>query len=178
MEKLSVLVRLVEKFIRGRGSREEYKEVVTMEEDLLEWVLADCSSDEEMTEGMRKEYSEKAVALHNKARSLPETECQEMRVMLKPISALLLYNFHQHSAKALSTILRLLYKGASELKNLSAGGITSPEAAKKHQHRALSCFQMAGNIYSGVNKSALQASIPTLQVQEVSPVMFLSLIHI
>ncbi len=176
IEKMAVLVRLVEKFIRGRGSREDYKEVVSMEEDLLNWVLSDCGSeeDEEMTEELRKEYSEKAVALHNKARSLPETECQEMRAMLKPISALLLYNFHQHSAKAISTIIRLLYKGASELKGLTAGGIIPPEAVKKSQRWALNCFQMAGRIYSGVNKAALQASIPTLELQEVNTCMFQS----
>ena len=58
MEEMTVLMRLVEKFIRGCGSREDYKEIVKIEEDLLNWVLSDCRSeeDEEITEEMRKEY--------------------------------------------------------------------------------------------------------------------------
>jgi hypothetical protein len=127
IEQVQRCLRLTEQFIRGRGSREDAKEVLRIGESLFDWVHGEaCVREaEEMEDKERQEFSTLAVNLHNKTRCLPATECQEMRALLKPVCALLLYRFHNHSIKALSTVVRLLNRGGLELQHVCEGGITS-----------------------------------------------------
>lgn len=121
LEKLNILFRLMEKFVRGKGTQEDAQVVVNIGESLFDWTLNDAcvESASTMEEKVREDFSSIAIKLHNKTRSLPPQDCMEMRALLKAVSAMLLYRFHPHSVKALSTIIRLLNRGGVELKNLT-----------------------------------------------------------
>lgn len=118
LEKLNILFRLMEKFVRGKGTREDAQEVIHIGEKLFDWTLDESCIEgaSAVEEKVRNDFASIAIKLHNKTRSLPPKDCQEMRALLKPVSALLLYRFHPHSVKALSTIIRLLTRGGMELR--------------------------------------------------------------
>ena len=121
LERLNLLLRLMEKFVRGKGSKEDAAEAIRIGESLFDWALTDScvESADAMELEDRKEYNTVAVKLHNKTRSLPPSDCQEMKALLKPVSALLLLRFHDHSVKAMSKIIKLLNRGGMELQHFA-----------------------------------------------------------
>ncbi len=121
LERLSILLRLMEKFIRGKGSKEDVSEATRICETLFDWALDDtCVEGADVIElENRRELNAVAVKLHNKTRSLPPSDCLEIKALLKPVSALLLYRFHDHSVKAMSKIMKLLNRGGMELQHIA-----------------------------------------------------------
>ena len=121
LEKLNILFRLMEKFVRGKGTREDAQEVIHIGEKLFDWTLDDSciESASAMEEKVRNDFASIAIKLHNKTRSLPPSDCQEMKALLKPVSALLLLRFHDHSVKAMSKIIKLLNRGGMELQHFA-----------------------------------------------------------
>ena len=77
LEKLNILFRLMEKFVRGKGTQEDAQVVINIGENLFDWTLNDAcvESASTMEEKVREDFSSIAIKLHNKTRSLPPQDC-------------------------------------------------------------------------------------------------------